>query len=92
MFFCDNIVTQFEGNILASVRFSSPNEWRLVFLASAALLLICAAIFGFLGDGKAEEWAKESWDPSAARRMISADLIDYHHDECGIVEMRLLNQ
>uniref|UniRef100_A0A9J2P2Y3 Major facilitator superfamily (MFS) profile domain-containing protein n=1 Tax=Ascaris lumbricoides TaxID=6252 RepID=A0A9J2P2Y3_ASCLU len=78
--------------VLLTVRSNSPNEWRLVFLASAALLLICAAIFGFLGDGKAEEWAKESWDPSAARRMISADLIDYHHDECGIVEMRLLNQ
>ncbi|VDM38341.1 unnamed protein product [Toxocara canis] len=70
---------------------SSPYEWRPAFLVSAALLLICAAIFGFFGDHKAEEWAKESWDPSAARRMISADQIDYHHDECGIVEMRLLS-
>ncbi|KHN87034.1 Putative small intestine sodium-dependent phosphate transport protein [Toxocara canis] len=77
--------------VLLTVRSNSPYEWRPAFLVSAALLLICAAIFGVFGDHKAEEWAKESWDPSAARRMISADQIDYHHDECGIVEMRLLS-
>ncbi|VDK46822.1 unnamed protein product [Anisakis simplex] len=71
---------------------SSPTEWRPTVLVCAALLLICATIFGFLADVKAEKWAKQSWDPSAARRMINAEQIDYHYDECGIIEMRSLSQ
>ncbi|VDK66415.1 unnamed protein product [Onchocerca ochengi] len=69
---------------------SNADEWRVMFLILAAFLLICAAAFGIFGSASPEEWSKDSWDPSAARPMITFDQIDYHADECGILEMRIL--
>ncbi|OZC11954.1 transporter, major facilitator family protein [Onchocerca flexuosa] len=69
---------------------SNVDEWRVMFLILAAFLLICAAVFGIFGSASPEEWSKDSWDPSAARPMITFDQIDYHADECGILEMRIL--
>ncbi|VDN51187.1 unnamed protein product [Dracunculus medinensis] len=72
---------------------SSDNfEWRLLFILMALILLLTAATFGIFGSGDVEEWAKDSWDPSAARRMINFDQIDYNNDECGLIEMRLLKR
>ncbi|KAK6102984.1 Major Facilitator Superfamily protein [Brugia pahangi] len=68
----------------------SADEWRVIFLMLAALLLISAAVFGIFGSALPEEWSKDSWDPSAARPMITFDQIDYHADECGVLEMRIL--
>uniref|UniRef100_A0A915Q5X7 Major facilitator superfamily (MFS) profile domain-containing protein n=1 Tax=Setaria digitata TaxID=48799 RepID=A0A915Q5X7_9BILA len=62
---------------------NSADEWRVIFLLLAALLLISAAVFGIFGSASPEEWSKDSWDPSAARPMITYDQIDYHADECG---------
>lgn len=61
-----------------------------MFLVLAAFLLICAAVFGIFGSVLPEEWSKDSWDPFAARPMITCDQIDYHLDECGVLEMRIL--
>ncbi|VDO39515.1 unnamed protein product [Onchocerca flexuosa] len=69
---------------------NNADEWRVMFLILAAFLLICAAVFGIFGSASPEEWSKDSWDPSAARPMITFDQIDYHADECGILEMRIL--
>uniref|UniRef100_A0AAF5PVI5 Major facilitator superfamily (MFS) profile domain-containing protein n=1 Tax=Wuchereria bancrofti TaxID=6293 RepID=A0AAF5PVI5_WUCBA len=69
---------------------NKADEWRVIFLMLAALLLICAAVFGIFGSALPEEWSKDSWDPSAARPMITFDQIDYHADECGVLEMRIL--
>ncbi|MCP9261635.1 CMGC/CDK/CDC2 protein kinase [Dirofilaria immitis] len=68
----------------------NANEWRVIFLMLAAFLLISAAVFGIFGSASPEEWSKDSWDPSAARPMITFDQIDYHVEECGILEMRIL--
>ncbi|KAM3719490.1 putative inorganic phosphate cotransporter [Dirofilaria immitis] len=69
---------------------NNANEWRVIFLMLAAFLLISAAVFGIFGSASPEEWSKDSWDPSAARPMITFDQIDYHVEECGILEMRIL--
>ncbi|VBB26696.1 unnamed protein product [Acanthocheilonema viteae] len=69
---------------------NDADEWRVIFLMLAALLLISAAVFGVFGSALPEEWSKDSWDPSAARPMITFDQIDYHADECGLLEMRII--
>ncbi|VDN01302.1 unnamed protein product [Thelazia callipaeda] len=69
---------------------NNADEWRLIFLLIAALLLISAAVFGIFGSAAPEDWSKDSWDPSAARPMITFDQIDYHMEECGVLEMKIL--
>ncbi|EFO27790.2 hypothetical protein LOAG_00681 [Loa loa] len=69
---------------------NNADEWRVIFLMLAALLLISAAVFGMFGSALPEEWSKDSWDPSTARPMITVEQIDYHADECGVLEMRIL--
>ncbi|CAG9536256.1 unnamed protein product [Cercopithifilaria johnstoni] len=78
------------ATVVFFVEKNNADEWRVIFLMLAALLLISVAVFGMFGSALPEDWSKDSWDPSAARPMITFDQIDYHADECGVLEMRIL--
>ncbi|VDD90156.1 unnamed protein product [Enterobius vermicularis] len=66
----------------------SANEWRIIFITVSAIQLAGAAVFLIIGSSQPEEWSKDSWDPSAGRRLINVDQIDYHSEECGFLEMK----
>lgn len=68
--------------------FRSANEWRIIFITVSAIQLAGAAVFLIIGSSQPEEWSKDSWDPSAGRRLINVDQIDYHSEECGFLEMK----
>lgn len=70
----------------------SINEWRVIFIVVSAVQLVGAASFIIIGSWKPEDWSKQSWDPSAGRRLVSVDQIDFHNEECGILELKFLNK
>ena len=68
------------------------NDWRIIFITIAVVQFLAAAVFAILGSSKPEEWSKHSWDPSAGRRMVSVDQIDFHNEECGFLEMKFIDK
>uniref|UniRef100_A0A0N5AIR3 MFS domain-containing protein n=1 Tax=Syphacia muris TaxID=451379 RepID=A0A0N5AIR3_9BILA len=66
------------------------NEWRVVFITVSLVQFITAAVFCILGSWKPEEWSKQTWNPSVGRRLVSVDQIDFHNEECGFIEMKII--
>uniref|UniRef100_A0AC34QMN6 Uncharacterized protein n=2 Tax=Panagrolaimus sp. JU765 TaxID=591449 RepID=A0AC34QMN6_9BILA len=64
--------------------------WRIVFVVTAAVLVLSTVVFAVFGSGQPAHWAENSWDPTATHRMLQPIRMS-KNAECGIMEMRTVD-